>query len=346
MENEHTIEALLPGYFLGKLNSNDRKEIESWKNASLENLTLFNEYLEVWESMGRLDEMEKIDTHTALQKVTDEISKEKRSIRLVYAFQRIAAILILPLLAYVGYLTFKNVSSTSNEVAWQTITSKNGMRNEMDLPDGTHVWLNSGAVLQYPVSFSSSDHREVKITGEGFFKVTHDKKHPFVVNTGKMNVEVLGTSFNILNKPEDKLFEVVLETGKVNLFSGNYKDKVDIGIMKPGQRATYDLNKKNIVVSNVEIDKYLAWKEGKIMFRDDVMTDVAKRLGQWFNVKIIIQNPELNDYLFTATFQEESLTQILDLLKLSSPIEYKIVKNKKLEDESYSQTVIYIKKRR
>lgn len=344
-DTENTIEALLPEYFLGKLSPEGKALIESWKAASLENQTIFNEYKKVWESIDILHQMEGVDTMGALRKVTAEINLERPMIRFVHLFQKIAAVLLLPLIVYTSIVTYNNWKEENRGVTWQTIVTKQGMQNELDLPDGSHVWLNSGSVLKYPVKFARNI-REIKVTGEALFKVYHDKNHPFIVNTGKMNIEVLGTTFNVVNYPADHTIEVVLAEGKVNLFSGSYDKKTDIGILEPGQRAVFDVEKNQLMISNVEVDKYLAWKDGKLIFADDPMAEVAKKLGRWFNADIIVEDPEINSYLYTAKFHTETLKQVLELLKFSSPIEYKTMENKKLANGEYSKQQIYIKKRR
>lgn len=343
-ENENNVEALLPGYFAGKLSSEEKQQVEAWKNSSEGNRVLFEEYQKLWNSIGLLDEMEQIDTLAALDNVNHEIEKVRGSHKFIRTFSRVAAILILPLLVYALVVTFNN-KNYNGKVAWQTISTKSGMQGRVELPDGSHVLLNSNSEIQYPTSFANNI-REVKLKGEAFFEVTKDARHPFIVNTGSMNVEVLGTTFNVTNYAGDKSLEVVLETGSVNLFAGSWENKTDIGKLKPGQRAVFDNAAKLVSINDVEVEKYLAWKEGYVLFREDSMQEVAHRLERWFNVEIIIQDKEINDYLITAKFHQETLSQVLELLKLSSRIEYSVVKSQPLKTGAFTKTKIYIKKQK
>lgn len=219
------------------------------------------------------------------------------------------------------------------------------MQADFLLPDSSHVWLNSGSVFKYPVSFAK-DKRQVELTGEAFFDVAKDELHPFLVKAGKMNVEVKGTRFNVINYPDESLTELILESGSVRLFSGNYEDNKTITNIKPGELAIYDTVKNKLSVSKVDVRKYTAWKEGMLIFRDDHMEEVVRKLNRWFNVEIILQSPELKEYVYTATYRDETLPQILELLKISAPLKYSITERERLNDNSYSKRKIVINKRK
>ena len=263
-------------------------------------------------------------------------------------FARVAAVVILPLLVYSIYLTsrtFKTNLLGAKQVVWQTIKTPVGMQTDFLLPDGSHVWLNSGSVFKFPVSFAK-DKRQVELSGEAFFDVSKDASHPFLVKAGKMNVEVKGTRFNIINYPDEMLTELILESGSVRLFSGDYEDHKTITLIKPGELASLDNNQNQLSVSNVDVEKYTAWKDGKLIFRDDQMDEVVKKLNRWFNVEIALQSSELKEYVYTATYRDETLPQILELLKISAPIKYNVIERKRLPDNSFSKRKIIITKQK
>ena len=261
-------------------------------------------------------------------------------------FTKVAAVFILPLLVYSIYLTSRTSRVNSSEdLVWQTIKTPAGMQTDFLLPDGSHVWLNSGTVLKYPLSFAS-DKRQVELTGEAYFDVMKDASHPFLVKAGKMNIEVKGTRFNVINYPEETLTELILESGSVRLFSGDYEDRKTITNIKPGEIAVLNTVTNQLSVSNVDVEKYTAWKEGMLIFRDDQMDEVVRKLNRWFNVEIILQSPDLTEYVYTATYRDETLPQILELLRISAPIKYSITERKRLDDNSYSKRKIVITKRK
>jgi transmembrane sensor len=341
-------EAMLPEYFSDRLTAEEKMQVEEWRNASKENADLFEEYRRLWKSMGLLNEMEEIDTAKALRSVNARIEKKNgASYRFISVLSRIAAILFIPLLCYTLAASFSgrmNTGERKSDISWQTITTSAGMRGSVNLPDGSRVTLNSGSEIRYPTRFTKGT-REIQLTGEAFFEVTKDKKHPFIVRTDKLNVEVLGTTFNVSAYNDGKPVEVVLATGSIKLFSGEGHEKKQLALLEPGNRAVYNASDNKLTVSGVNTDKYLAWRDGNIIFRDDSMSDVVSRLERWFNVDIYVQDKSILDYEITARFHDETLEQVLTLLKLSSGIEYTIEKNSQLKDGNFTRTKIYLKKK-
>jgi transmembrane sensor len=341
------IEELLPGYLSGDLSDKDRLIVDEWRKESSGNEALYQENLKAWEAIPLLHEMEQFNSFEALKKVNTRISQPISS-NWRTIFQRAAAILLLPLLAYSGYLTFKNLSVKKvpeERIMMQTITARQGMVTQFMLSDSTKVWLNSNSELQFPVQFSG-DKREVKLRGEALFKVAKNEKQPFRVNTKKIDVEVLGTYFNVLCYDDDAQAEVTLVEGAVRLSSENGQVKKDYDTMHPGQRAIFYERCREVHTKEVDVDKYISWSNGILIFRDDPMEDVVKRLSRWFNVEIIFNDPEVESYIYTATFRNETLEQVLKLLKLSAPIDYRIVKNKALTDSTFSKQKIYLMKKK
>lgn len=341
------LEELLPGYLSGDLPDKDRAMIDEWRMESQENESLFQESLKAWEAISLLHEMEQFNSFEALKKVNTRISNQATT-KWWIPIQRIAAILVIPLLIYSGYISIRNASLKKQQeehVVMQTISSRQGMVTQFDLADGTKVWLNSGSSLQFPVSFNGAL-REVKVSGEAFFKVTKNEKQPFRVHAKDLNIEVLGTSFNVASYVDEKQSEVVLVEGKVNLSTEVDQLKIDFGAMHAGQRAVHADDTKKVEAAEVEVEKYIAWRDGNLIFRYDPMEDVARRLSRWFNVEIVINDPEIKSYAYKASFRNENLTQVLNLLKLSAPIDYRITGNKLLPNGEYSKQKIFLMKKK
>jgi transmembrane sensor len=341
------LEELLPGYLSGELPDKDRAMIDEWRVESIENENIFQESLKAWEAIPLLHEMEQFNSFEALKKINTRISNQETT-KWWITIQRIAAILMLPLLIYSGYISIRNASLNRQQeehVVMQTISSRQGMVTQFELADGTKVWLNSGSSIQFPTSFTEAM-REVKVFGEAFFEVTQNPQQPFLVHAKDLNVEVLGTSFNISSYDDEQQAEVVLVEGKVSLSTEVDMVRTDFGVMHPCQRAVYDNDTKKVEAQVVEVDKYIAWRDGNLIFRDDNMEDVVKRLSRWFNVEIIINDPEIKNYIYKATFRDENLTQVLNLLRLSAPIDYQIIRNKQLPNGEYTKQKIYLMKRK
>jgi transmembrane sensor len=340
------LEEMLPGYFSGDLPENVRMMIDEWRMFSTENENIFQECLKAWQAIPLLHEMEQFNSFESLKKINKRVSNQGTA-KWWIPLQKIAAILILPLLIYAGYVTVRNASLKKQEeyVVMQTISSRQGMVTQFDLADGTKVWLNSGSALQFPNSFTGNL-REVKLTGEAFFKVSKNEKQPFRIHAKDLNIEVLGTSFNVVSYDDERQAEVVLVEGKVKLSAEKDLVKKEFGEMLPGQRAVYSEITQTVQKQKVAIDKYIAWRDGNLIFRDDKMEDVARRLSRWYNVEIIINDPEIKSYSYKATFRNETLSQMLDLLKISAPIDFRIVQNKLLPNGEYTKQKVYLMKKK
>ncbi len=332
---------MLPAFFEGTLKSENQKKVKEWMEASDENREVFEESKAVWEQTERLRQMQKYNAQKALEGVNKKIERSGAS-QFIKLFQRVAAILVLPL--FIATLYFSTGTIKQNVAAdnWYTLKTGAGMRSQFILPDGTEVFLNSNTTLKYPVAFNGSV-REVKIDGEAYFDVVKNKRQPFVVNTGDVNVEVTGTQFKVSNYMNEGMTEVVLVEGAVRLFQGTYFGEKEIfKALVPGEKATYLLEEEKIYFERVDTEKYVAWKDGKLMFRDDSMDEVVRRLNRWYNVDIQLTGRDLGDYVYTATFEDESLIQVLDLLKISAPIDYKIIPRERKANNSFSKIKIEI----
>jgi len=341
------LEELLPGYLSGELPDKYRVMIDEWRMKSSENEQIFQESLKAWEAIPLLHEMEQFNSFEALKKINARLVHHEAT-KWWIPIQKIAAILLLPLLIYSGYISIRNASLKSQQkeyIVMQTISSRQGMVTQFDLADGTKVWLNSGSKLQFPNSFTGNL-REVKLTGEAFFEVAKNEKQPFQVHAKELQIEVLGTSFNVVSYEDEQQSEVVLVEGKVKLSAENDQVKKEFGLMNSGQRAVYTENDQKLESHEVAVDKYIAWRDGNLIFRDDNMEDVAKRLSRWFNVEIIFNDSEIKDYAYKATFRNENLTQVLNLLKISAPIDYQITGNKPLPNGEYSKQKVYLMKKK
>lgn len=329
---------MIPAFFEGTLDSENRKKVLEWK---IENEAIFNELKELWESTELLQKMQKYDAKKALESVHAKIERSGVTLFL-RCFQRIAAILILPLAIATFYLAMNETQQIVASNEWHTLKTGAGMRSEFVLPDGTKVFLNSNTTLSYPVVFVGKT-RDVKIQGEAYFDVAKNLEQPFVLNAGKLRVQVTGTEFKVSNYPSEKLTEIVLVEGSVNLCQANaLGEQNTIQSMVPGERATLNELNNSMYVDKVDVQKYIAWKEGQLLFRNDPMDEVVLRLNRWYNVDITLGGDCLGDYEYTATFEDESLIQVLDLLKISAPIDYKIIPRKRRGDNYFSKMKIEI----
>ncbi|MEO1486388.1 MAG: FecR domain-containing protein [Bacteroidota bacterium] len=223
-------------------------------------------------------------------------------------------------------LTYQN-SSTSEELVYNTLYVPNGKRFDVVLSDGTHIYLNSGSSLKYPVRFIEGNARNVFLYGEAYFDVAEDKAHPFVVNADDMNVQVLGTKFNISHFPEHENINTVLVEGSVEIYDKN-EAGVERTLLKPGFMAEWNKSNGNISVENVDTRLYTAWLDGKLIYRNDTFKSIRYSLERHYNIMIKNENKLLDEQRFDATFDIETINEVLEAFNKSYAIDYEVVNNK------------------
>ncbi len=344
MENKNFIYNLITLEHSSLLNKQQNEELQLWLDLSQENRTEYNEVVKLLTYSDRLVEMKRINTYQDLLLVKKKMYSGLKSNTILLHFQRVAAILIIPLLVYTVWSISGSPEIAKKNVVMKSSETSFGVRSQIQLSDGTKVWINSGSKLTYPEVFSGNS-REVKLVGEAYFQVESDKEHPFYVDLNGYKIKATGTRFNISNYADDKEISTYLEHGKVSLLDCS-KEKQD-DIIQLNEKQIIILNKveKQYKLQNTDGYKYLAWIDGSLIFKNDNTNDLAVRLGRWFNAEIIIDDElSKSEYVFTATFKQESLEEALNLLSYSSPITYKIISGTQLNDSYFSKRKVIISK--
>ncbi len=327
----------ITAYLNGELSDKEANEIINWYNQLDESKKELDHLEIIWSLAERLDLMEKIDKQKAKSIINFRIEPLQSRWKLYLKhFQKVAAILILPVMLLSAWLLFFH--SEKENSTKQEFVAAYGIRSTLLLPDGSKVWLNSGSKLKYGEDFNH-DHRTVYLTGEAFFNVTSNKAKPFDVVTEHFTVRAVGTEFNVFAYGDNE-FETSLEKGSVQLFQSRQAGKEPLLEMKPGQRAMYAQGK--VLMSEGDVTRFSAWREGKLIFKNTSMQEAIPKLERWFNVDIELKDPELLEYRFTAIFKNETIQQALEMLSFSSPIQYKIVPGEKQQDEAYAKSKIEI----
>ena len=252
------------------------------------------------------------------------------------SFQRIAAILIVPLiLSFLAYFFTRSEKSASTSYA--EIQCPLGVRTKFQLPDGSTGFLNSGSRLKYPVVFTNE--RTVELTGEAFFDVVHNNEVPFHVNTKNLDIKVLGTTFNVIANECEKTEEIVLQSGKVNVMS---KSGEQLAIILPNEQMSFNIERKSFTKNKVQASQYSSWKEGKLVFRNENIQEMARRLGRWYNAEVVVDDRMLEDYTFHATFIDEPLDEVLKLILITTPITYIEERSNMVKDGTYQKRKIFL----
>ena len=260
-----------------------------------------------------------------------------------------AAILLLPVLAFLFYTlsekSFEPAMYANMAVDSVEIIAPIGSRTVVQLSDGSEVHLNYGSKIKYPQNFIGNT-REVLLSGEGYFNVARNPEKPFIVKTRQLNIKALGTALNVWAYPDEDVIKTTLVNGKVVLEQTEIDgEPKTIGTMVPGQHVNYNIKTGAVSSSKGDIAKYIAWKDGKLVFENESIRQVADRLSRMFNVDIEVSD-NIKEYTYTVTFVDEPLFQILDLMTLATPVSYKALPRKKLPDGTFSKQKVVIEKRK
>lgn len=307
--------ALLVKYLIGSLSSEEMEEVMRWRDLSAENETVFSEVLRLrlsWNTAKYADN-ERIDM--ALEKVNVRINRARRY-RIARSLLKYAAvILLLVSFSAVGWNYFK--PETYMTIA---LGDSEGVK-KVTLDDGSIVWLRGNSVLKIPQSFSAVN-RTVSLQGEAFFDVAKNAQYPLYVSTNYVNIKVLGTAFNVKTDEKHQNVETVLARGKVALLDKQWNPILD---MSPGEKVTYDNNKNEYATEVVDVNVCTAWRLNQFVFENVTLREIVNQLSVKFNVNINLESTKLAQRKFRCVINEdESLPDILKLLKYLAPIQYRI----------------------
>jgi len=324
MENPDHIHELIIGLFSGEITPEEKKTIQDWIQQSSENHQLYTELREIWLASGIRENPDHYDTEKAIKLFKSRISARERSFtkRLLSGdYLKYAAILVLlfalPLSYYFGH------RSARNESQQITVSCAYGDRTNIVLPDSSLVWLNSGSTLSFNNNFEKSG-RNLKLEGEAYFSVKKNKDSPFTVKTHDVEVEVLGTEFDLKAYPEENIVSATLVKGSLRINSGSHQK-----LIKPNQKVTYSKEYKQMSLNELTDTKpETEWKEGRLVFRNESLADLQLKLERWFDVEIVFADEAVKEKRFTGILQRESILEAVSYFALSKHVAYKFKGNK------------------
>jgi len=325
----------------GKANEQESKLTKEWLNNP-ENQKIYAEF----EEINSLSNDLKLFNRFNLYSGKIEMKKKIQQVKTRYLFttiQKIAAILLVPVLLGSLWILYQNNNLKKDLVAAeviQEIKSQPGVKTQFSLPDGTEVWLNAASKIKYPTVFSG-DTRSVELDGEAYFKVFKNKKKPFIVKAQNVEVTALGTAFNLCAYKEDKTFYTTLEEGKVGVINTEKSNKQYI--LNPNEQILFNTVNETFSKSVVDVTRVTAWKDGKLVFDEIPFHQVVLTLGRWFNADIRLADQSIANYRYTGTFINENLEQVMELLKLTAPIEYSYKKRVAGENNEFTKEEIIIR---
>ena len=317
---EHIFRQLIIKELKGEVSPEESQQLDQWINENAENQKRFTELWTAYQLTSPDVELFEPDKEAAWSKIRDNIALPRQKGLWIIQFSRIAAAAILFFLIGIAFQhIFSDKISTDFLNQYSTVIVPEGQKSMIVLPDGSNVWLNSGSSLKYKNSFNAKI-REVEIAGEGFFEVKSDKSRMFRVHSGDISVEVYGTAFNVKNYGEEKQLEVTVENGNV----GVVREGSLLAELTRGKQVSVRKADRDVIVSDANVEVVTAWKNNELIFDDSPFEEVIRYLERWYGVKITIEEKMKKNHNYTFKVKTESLTELLKLLKVITPLEYKI----------------------
>ena len=305
----------------GNINPENQAALDQWLSEG-NRADMDRDYQKIWALSGSYKSSYEPDMDKGLALFQEKIaqgapSQKKEAIvrRLPVRSIAIAASLALLLTAGWWVISGKHLTDASALVAYETQIEQ---KESFKLPDGTEVVLNENSSIIYDTDYQKSSERKVMLVGEAYFKVKSDANHPFRIKAGNSEVVVLGTAFNLRAYPHEDFMEVEVEEGKVAFSSEEGEQSVKL---MANQKGTYLSKQEQIIVQeNTGLNTH-AWRTRSLHFRNTPIDLVISDIARFYDVEINLGNEENSDCGFTATFEEEQLDDVLEVIKLALDVE-------------------------
>ena len=260
---------------------------------------------------------------------TDRPPRRRRPSRSHTSILQSTLYLILFVLLLVGsaWLGWTQWGPAGSDTAFREVIAERGERANIQLVDGTNVTLNVDSRLRMPATFDA-DSRSVYLEGEAYFDVATDSTRPFIVHANDAVIDVHGTSFNVRSYPEDQRVQVAVVEGAVSLRPQQVSNTNEGARLEPGQVGQLAANATRVTTQTVtDVSPLLGWMQGRLVFEDTPLREVAARLGRWYNLQFDIADPRLDSLRYTANLKSRSIHNVLDVVSASLDIQYRIQNN-------------------
>ena len=364
-------------YYTNQLTQVQAEELIIWLNQDEENMLHFREVGELWNASSQLRK-KKSDTNKGWVNLLDTINKNgirpmpkpELRIKLSALYWAAAAVLLIMILGFGGFLFFRNPKAISETAYFEALAPK-GSRSFITLSDGSTVWLNSGTKLKYPGNFGKES-RDLFLEGEAYFVVAKNPAMPFRVKTSDVCITAIGTAFNVKAYNDEGVIETTLEKGEVRIDAMDdtkIKEKSSPVFLKPNQKAVFVKSNKDLSVnstiqksqpslngldkkikisplrvdSNIDTKLTTSWKDSRWIFKSEELIKLAPIIERRYDINVIFKDSVLRSYKFTGTLKEESLEQVLKAMCLAAPIKYEINHSQVIFSEDMGQKDKYFK---
>ncbi|RLD54632.1 MAG: hypothetical protein DRJ05_14275 [Bacteroidetes bacterium] len=316
------IEGLITRHLSGEILMAEQEALDLWLLEKQENRKAFEEYEKIWRKTKDAKPVEKVDVNAAWQRfenaITNREVKEIPTGKVIGLFSRkvsrIAAVIVLLIATGLSFYLYNRLSNPEIHLATTATEIK-----VIELPDGTKVTLNGNSTFDYRKKLGKQK-RKVHLEGEAYFEVARDETRPFIIETNETSVTVLGTKFNVNSHYKNKSVEVVVNSGKVAFETRKGNHQV---VLEKGERGEYFKKGKTIAKSANNDPNFLAWKTKELIFENRTLADIVSTLNNVYHINIQIENKELELCRMTASFNNQPLDEVLEVIGLALDIEIK-----------------------
>lgn len=337
---------LIIKFLAGEASDSEFDLLKSWLAESAANRKKIDEENEIWQETNLHESNESFNTEKGWTNVSGSlfIDNGLRTPIIIFNRKIFASIVVAASLAILIFLcnlfVWRDDTGTGLAAAGNTVTkiqTREGERVNITLPDSTVVFMNSESTLEYSSDFNISD-RKLRLHGEAYFDVATNREKPLQVHLDKIMVVATGTKFNILSYKTENRIETTLEEGSVHVEIPG-KEIIDI---VPGQQVIYFTNNNSAEVRKVTTESFTSWKEHRLRLNDTPFEEAMRNIARRYNVVFEIHDPKLLELKYTATFIDESIEDVMQMLKTVSPIKYQIIKRATISDKTYIKPKITI----
>jgi ferric-dicitrate binding protein FerR (iron transport regulator) len=344
MKGETQFKDLVIQFLFGNMDETEAERLRAYiandsdKRRSFDKLNAF--YCMVEAGLGELSLREKKwDKISSKLKLNRNVKNHSVFVFNKWKFCAVAAaasVVSLLLICAASYKLFNGKDAT----ALTTVSTNEGEKANICLPDSSKVIINSGSSFSYGADYNAKE-RLVALRGEAFFDIRTNRDKPFVVKLDDVTIIATGTKFNILSYKDDNRIETTLEEGNVNVIIKNH-NAVEL---KPGQQIVFLKKTEEVIVHDVTTEAYTSWKENKLRFIETPLNEALKKIARRYNVTFEVPDADILDLKYTATFINETIDEVMQILKTVSPINYKIYNQTAAIENKYAVPKIVITKR-
>ncbi len=368
MEIDELYSSLLVRHFKNETTETEKQQLFKWVYAKPTNEKLYYSLKDVWETSDYNRISEQSNTDKEWEKLVEKVFKQeqnkliiqKQAIRKVYRVIQIAAVLVITL--GIGFFIQKIIPQKQT---YTTVVVPYGAKSQLELADGSKVWVNSGSKLTYPDHLNKKE-VDLYLEGEAFFDIVKNTGRKLNVKTSTLSIQVLGTAFNVKSYEDEDEVEATLVRGSISVYGkvGNSSIEAPV-LLKPNQQIKLIKSSKTAKINDVfedtgkkpglgpdslrnktlktaapkilpylqiaekvDVSEFTSWKDNKLMFKNEQFVSLAKKLERWYNIEVIINEEALKNKRYTGTFENETMGQAMKALSLSLPFNYTIDKNK------------------